>query len=600
MTKIEKKIINAFIGNMNYTKNGSVSSKKKNRNNANIKNLYSAIKHILRMIRQNSMGEDLTAKYFKDLIYLNTYLTVDKDNNHIEHKIIKEDDDIAKKILNDITIQINNNISSVNNQELSGHERTKEIGRRSVTKRRINKKYGEDSNFIIDEMYLDYSAEDIYLKLMKDNNLEITKITKPGINQIQSYIDGKETFKKKYTNETLIKEIIFTIPIHNEVELDESTLFQIVTNISDKMYKNHKTALLASHGDETTRHVHMLKHGYNSLTRNFDIRKTEKDYMMLNYGKEISKKTGKSINELKIMKTMDPNTLSIWGQFLQLAYRDISNEVLINRGLNYTIDKLNEEQLEQRLKLMTDKFEKSEYDLASYETRFNAQDKVLEDQKEKMDIYKQEISSIKNAIKNKRKEVVDINKSIVKIKKEHKLEIQHQQAEVLFHKNKVKELERLVDEYAEKEKLKIDKEMIIVKEEKIEKVEEELKDFILDTTDKYVESKRDIKVIEEAKIEKEKYEDLSEELIEKIEEINIVIERNKEDKSELDNYVKQRTERIKYIRNKDLPSKEEREEEKILVKENATDNSKIKKIDKIINKNIKEINKLSISPYRQR
>ena len=331
------KSITSFQGNFNFSVNGNTKGSK------NFAGMSSSLKHTLR-IEKIQFGKvdknNSNVNFIQEDIGNNLFIVDDKIIT-----ISKPNDDAAIEIHNNILLDIEKNIQStiITDEDLE-KERLSQLKSRSNLKSRISKKWGTDKFDVISliEKNQDKSPEKLYDFLLKKQGItERPKIYKPAVNQIKSYIETlKQPITKQYKNETILKEIIFKVPDHNdEKEIDQNILFQIHKNVVEKMYKGHKIALMSYHGDEGNGHIHTNIHGYNDITKSFNIIETEHKYIIKTYLEEIKedlKKVGikENLTEETILKMKQhPKVLKVLGEYKQKSFRDLSNEILIKVNL---------------------------------------------------------------------------------------------------------------------------------------------------------------------------------------------------------------------------------------------------------------------------
>ena len=431
----------AYFGNFNFSNGGNTTGKK------NIGTLINSLKHSLRIkktIDGKIIKDNSSKSYDPDTIKENIYV-YNEEEFHIE----KEDSDIAHEVLIKIMQDIEKNIEATKSED-----EAKLKNKKHQLTMKLKNKFGEKGlDIILNNFNKNISAKKIhdYLidKLPKDKK---PKFEKPGIQQIQNYIDLlKNPPKQEYRNETLIKEIIFKLPDHNNIKnLDSKTLKAIHDNIANKMYKGHQVALNCIHNDEGNNHIQSMLHGYNHITKSFDIIKTEHNYLVENYFEEmieemkkdnetktkidISKLTPKNILKYK----QDPLILKTLGEFKQKAFRDLTNEIFIDSDINIkkktypskeAEDKFNEQmkadtilkekgmspyrrdikEAEVKLEKLTAKSKTIENTIIENNQRLNNQEKILKTEEEKTNF-------IKNLSKEKVIPVAVVEKVIEELK----------------------------------------------------------------------------------------------------------------------------------------------------------------------------------------
>ena len=464
------KDITSYNGNFNYSIGGNTTGKK------NIKSLVSSLKHSLRLVReldQKIIKNNSALNYHKDQINQNLYF-VDNEKLEINFENSEEAQKLLTTILEDIEINI---------------DLTKSANKKEILKKKHNltgklkEKYGDDIIEFL-ELNKNKEADKIYNYLLEKHNITKPKIFKPAIQQIKNYLEIlKDPPKKEYRNETLIKEIIFKIPDNNELKnLDSTTLKAIHDKICKRMYKGHRIAVNAIHNDEDNNHIHTFIHGYNDITGNFDILKTEHNFLVAEYYDQMIKSMEKILkdpeNKIKtqieipkltpknILKyKQDPLILKVLGEYKQKAFRDLANEILIDKQIyvNKKVYPSKEEELKFRKLFEEDKILK-EKGLSPFRREVKEQKVKNHILKQEEQILQNKVNSLKSAIQT----IEDANDFInnIKTKNRGKIDIPENIDKTIIKENIEKSVEILKEE-KDKVKSKYDEERRTEDKEKL-------------------------------------------------------------------------------------------------------------------------------------
>jgi len=219
--------------------------------------------------------------------------------------------------------KISSNIQDFENITTSNTERKKIFKDFSNVKSAISKKIPLD---ILDEELRAYNDENVILKniVYKHKIKNLKARDKRTLKTLKRYIELKRKYKeekthKKYNNQVLLKEILFKIPENQNLELNNEQWKIIIDNFRKRYFPEYEMFFGAIHNDEGREyevkgHVHMFISGFNSETKEFDIKRN------------IFKKISKEYN-LKLDYNDKDNHKKIMNLFQKDFYNFFNNEL---------------------------------------------------------------------------------------------------------------------------------------------------------------------------------------------------------------------------------------------------------------------------------
>lgn len=248
-----KKMNTLLIKEINYTKNGRTKTLKDG-----TKQLQKSVHSLKKSLSHSLRLDDKNYNWDKEKSYQNDYGTFGKSDEELKNNYEK----------------LFENIEKLTTQKTT--EDKKVAKKFNNLKYKLSKRFKINSEEICNliDNNLDLDTEEIFNLLSKTYNYKDYKEfqKKQSLDQIESYIKTKSEYLQScytYKNETIMKEIIFTIPGESG-EFSEEDL-KSINLILKNLYPNNKIDLIC-HNDENKKHYHAFIQGWDK-ENNFNLQK---------------------------------------------------------------------------------------------------------------------------------------------------------------------------------------------------------------------------------------------------------------------------------------------------------------------------------------